>query len=194
MIDANDLEQMAKERPEECFLKGSGVLKLTDAIRKLERQNTELVAALAKAQDGATVDYSPGSWFNAHTLDEMQAFFMSRLPSIRVAAREHGYAIGLHGSMRRDFDLMAMQWCSDASDKDALAHAIAIAACGITREGAYQWEQKPSGRFAVSIPICWTDHSNPDFKNKLSLGHIDLSVIDAALRETAAPTPDSEKS
>lgn len=34
-IDANRLEQMAKERPNECFLKGSGVLKLTGAIRQL---------------------------------------------------------------------------------------------------------------------------------------------------------------
>lgn len=38
MIDANDIERMAKERPDACFLKGSGVLKLTGAIRELEGQ------------------------------------------------------------------------------------------------------------------------------------------------------------
>jgi hypothetical protein len=37
-IDANALERMAKERPDECFLKGSGVLKLTGAIRQLEAE------------------------------------------------------------------------------------------------------------------------------------------------------------
>jgi len=37
-IDANRLERMAKERPDECFLKGSGVLKLIGAIRQLERE------------------------------------------------------------------------------------------------------------------------------------------------------------
>jgi hypothetical protein len=107
----------------------------------------------------------------------MQAFYLSRLPAIRAAAKEHGYAIGLHGSMRRDFDLMAMQWCDDAADKDTLARAVADAACGIRREGAYDWERKPNGRFATSIPICWTDHENPEFDNMLSLGHVDLSVI-----------------
>jgi hypothetical protein len=37
-IDANKLEAMAKEMPDECFLKGSGVLKLIAAIRQLERE------------------------------------------------------------------------------------------------------------------------------------------------------------
>lgn len=120
---------------------------------------------------------SAGQWFDARTLDEMQAFYLSRLPAIREAAKEHGYAIGLHGSLRRDFDLMAMQWRDSPSDKDTLAHAIAVAACGITRDGPFQWEQKPSGRFAVSMPVCWTDHRNPEFGEKPSLGHIDLSVI-----------------
>lgn len=136
----------------------------------------------------ATRDYKPGQWFDARTLDEMQAFYLSRLPAIREAAKEHGYAIGLHGSERRDFDLMAMQWREDASDKDTLAHAIAAAACGISRAGPYQWEEKPNGRFAVSMPICWTDHANPDF-DKPSVGHIDLSVIEYPAAESATPAP-----
>ena len=130
--------------------------------------------------------YQPGQWFDARTIDEMQAFYLSRLPAIREAAKEHGYAIGVHGSQRRDFDLMAMQWSADASDKDSLARAIADAACGIRREGAYDWEQKPSGRVATSIPICWTAHDNPDFDNMISAGHIDLSIILAASHQPAA--------
>ena len=123
------------------------------------------------------IEYTPGEWFKAGTIEQMQQFYLHRLPAIREAAQEHGYAIGTHGSQRRDFDLMAMQWREDASDPATLAHAIAEAACGISREGAYQWEKKPMGRIAVSIPICWTDHANPDFKGLLSVGHIDLSVI-----------------
>lgn len=49
-IDANKLEQMAKERPNECFLKGSGVLKLTDAIRQLEAELRTVRAAKPEAQ------------------------------------------------------------------------------------------------------------------------------------------------
>lgn len=148
--------------------------------------------AQAAQPTGAVADYTPGRWFDARTLDEMQAFYLSRLPAIREAAQEHGYAIGLHGSQRRDFDLMAMQWRDDASDKDTLAHAIAVAACGITSDGAFQWERKPSGRFAVSLPICWTDDSNPDF-DRPSVGHIDLSIIDfdtPAPEQEVAPTTD----
>lgn len=40
-IDANRLEEMAKERPDECFLKGSGVTKLLGAIRQLEGEVRE---------------------------------------------------------------------------------------------------------------------------------------------------------
>ena len=123
------------------------------------------------------IEYTVGEWLKARTIEQMQQFYLHRLPAIREAAREHGYAIGVHGSQRRDFDLMAMQWREDAADPDTLAHAIAEAACGLSREGAYQWEKKPMGRISVSIPICWTDHANPDFKELLSVGHIDLSVL-----------------
>jgi len=122
-------------------------------------------------------NFKLGSWLEVQTLDEMEAFYISRLPAIREAARTHGYAIGVHGSMRRDLDLIAMQWRDNPSDKDTLAHAIAAAACGISRNGRYQWEKKPCGRFAVSLPICVTNCSNPNF-DKPSIGHIDLSVIE----------------
>jgi hypothetical protein len=115
------------------------------------------------------------SWPKVHSVEELRNFFRSRLPAIREAARALGYAIGVHGSERRDFDLMAMQWRDDPAPIEEFAHAIARAACGITRSGKYDWTIKPAGRKAVSLPICWPewgDHKTP------SLGHIDLSVID----------------
>lgn len=129
------------------------------------------------AIDEALATYQPGTWFDATSVDLMQAFFESRLPAIREAAREHGYAIGLHGSMRRDLDLIAAPWRDGVSDRDTLAHAIAMAACGITRAGAYEWEQKPAGRAATCLPICWTHRHGV-----LSDGHIDLSVCPSAHR------------
>lgn len=123
-----------------------------------------------------TDTYTPGQWYLAETADELQAFYLARLPAIREAARVHGYAIGLHGSTRRDLDLVAAPWRDGASDADTLAHAIAQAACGITRAVAYDWEAKPAGRVATSIPICWTAwHGQP------GAGHVDLSVIPQAL-------------
>lgn len=116
------------------------------------------------------IEYTPGTWFEADTPDDLEAFFLSRLPAIREAAKELGYAIGLHGSCRRDFDLIAMPWTENPSDIDILARAIGQAACGITRDGPYQWEKKPGERVATSLPVCWYS------AYVLSGGHIDLSV------------------
>lgn len=115
--------------------------------------------------------YKPGEWFEAKSRDDMAAFFASRLPAIREASRTHGYAIGVHGSMRRDLDLIAAPWSDGAADKDVLAHAIAEAACGMSHQGAYEWETKPLGRMATSIPCCW-----PSWHGEAGAGHIDLSV------------------
>lgn len=46
------------------------------------------------------------------------------LPVIREAARACGYAVGVHGSMRRDLDLIAAPWIACASDAETLARAI----------------------------------------------------------------------
>jgi len=119
-------------------------------------------------------EYKPGSWFDVHDIDEMEAFYRSRLPEIRQAARDHGWAIGQHGTMRRDMDLMAMPWRSDCSDHEVLVRSIHKAACGITCE-AYRWEAKPLGRLATSIPVCW-----PNWHNMIGAGHIDLSVMPPA--------------
>lgn len=134
----------------------------------------------AEALDKRLQAYEPGAWFTTNSLDEMQAFYMSRLSAIREAAKECGFAIGLHGSARRDFDLMAMAWREDAVSKDELASAVSKAACGFTRE-SYEWTDKGAGRSAVSLPCCWVDIYDTDMK---SLGHIDLSVIEAKPPQT----------
>lgn len=127
------------------------------------------------------IQYTQGEWYMASSIDEMQAFFESRLPAIRATAYANGYAIGVHGSMRRDLDLIAAPWRDGAADAETLAHAIARAACGIDRDGAYNWEQKPFGRIATSLPICWVDNGVD------GAGHIDLSVMPQALTRPAVP-------
>ena len=115
------------------------------------------------------------SWKQVKSRLEMKEFFISVLPGIRKAARECGYAIGVHGSLMRDFDLIAVPWVEDFKSKDVLAEEIHKAACGISSE-CYQWEKKTGQRYATCMPICW-----PDFyldRNIKSLGHIDLSVIE----------------
>ena len=114
-------------------------------------------------------------WHHVHNIEELRAFYEYCLPPMRIAAREVGYALVVHGSMQRDLDVIAIPWVEDCSDKDALAWAIQLAACGITHEGRkYQWEEKPHGRVATVFPICWPEFGD----NKiLSLGCVDLSVM-----------------
>lgn len=111
-------------------------------------------------------------WTSVYSVDEMQAFFRSRLPAIREAARECGYAIGVHGSERRDFDLIAVPWVEQFASPDDLAAAVMLAACGMKMEQC-RWKQKPNGRIAVSLPVCWPEWES----DALSLGMIDLSVM-----------------
>ncbi|QIG72654.1 hypothetical protein EVB97_096 [Rhizobium phage RHph_Y65] len=117
-------------------------------------------------------NYELGTWFHVHNIDEMEKFYLSRLPAIRSAARQLGYAIGVHGSCRRDFDLMAMRWTDKYADKDTLARAIQNAACGIM-SSRYTWETKPSGRVATSMAICW-----PEWYEMIGAGTIDLSILE----------------
>jgi len=46
-------------------------------------------------------ELSGTDWVHVYSADEMQRFYLSRLPLIRKVARELGYAIGLHGSTTR---------------------------------------------------------------------------------------------
>lgn len=115
------------------------------------------------------------SWARIHSKDELEQFFRDALPRIRDMAKLHGYAIGLHGSMRRDLDLIAVPWAENYSSRNELARVVMMATCGM-EQATFQWEQKPNGRMATSIPVCWTECSE-SFPSEPSLGHIDLSVI-----------------
>jgi len=100
-----------------------------------------------------------------HWFGSPAAAYAHLVPLITVAARKVGYAIGLHGSMKYDLDLVAIPWTDEAGDAEALLAAILDALAwkhdlrAITGPG-----EKPHGRRAWTIPI--------------GAGlHIDLSVM-----------------
>lgn len=89
IIDANALEARAKQRPDDMFLKGSGVLKLIQAIRDLERANRQLQAQL---QDG-----EPFAWHvcsvnsdGSLSLEHAAAWEEAAHQHINDAITEHG--------------------------------------------------------------------------------------------------------
>lgn len=78
------------------------------------------------------------------------------LPRLRVVARAHGYALGLHGSVARDIDLIAVPWTAEARAAVELVNAIRA-----EMESIMGWADfspadanptvKPHGRLAWSI-------------------------------------------
>lgn len=56
------------------------------------------------------------------------------LPAVQKAARECGYAVGLHGSMERDLDLIAVPWTPDAKGAAELVEAVRCAVSGFIIE------------------------------------------------------------
>ncbi len=94
--------------------------------------------------------------------DNRAATYAWMVPHISTVARQLGYAIGLHGSMGRDLDLIAVPWTDAAAPNEVLVEAIREAVGGFirndpqTEENRYYLDtknptDKPHGRRAWSI-------------------------------------------
>jgi len=78
---------------------------------------------------------------------------------LREVARRHGYALGIHGSLSYDIDLIACPWRAGCTSPESLAEAIRNAAeaiCGMaeplnSKNG--EPTKKPHGRLAWSFDI-----------------------------------------
>lgn len=112
------------------------------------------------------------------------AAFAWMVPHIAAVARQYGYAIGLHGSMARDLDLIAVPWTDSATDAETLVEAIRDAVGGFIRNDdpphPYHLDtknpgEKPHGRLAWSIRF-----SGHRF-------YIDLSVMPRHPRKPSEP-------
>lgn len=104
------------------------------------------------------------------------------LPRIVAIARDHGYALTVHGSLARDFDFVAVPWVADAKPAAELVEAIRESVGGFilndptAKPGDYvrkNPEPKPHGRLAWSIHL----GSGP---------YIDLSVMPRQAGEPCA--------
>ncbi len=76
-------------------------------------------------------------------------------------AREHGYALALHGSVTRDLDLVAIPWVKEAQSMERLVIAFADVLGVLTN--SITVEDKPHFRRTYTLP---TDGG----------GYIDLSI------------------
>lgn len=105
----------------------------------------------------------------------------------RAVAKSHGYALAVHGSLRRDIDVVAVPWVADVSPAAEMARDVFDS---LTRGGyAVGWgsdgeagEAKPHGRHGWAIvlagePFCYLDFSVIAPHSTL------LAALDTAQRE-----------
>lgn len=88
-------------------------------------------------------------------------------------ARVHGYAIAVHGSRRRDLDLVAIPWGENVDTPDQLRDALCAGLDCIYGP----WEAKPQGRVSCTLQggmaVHWVGlRARP--------AYIDLSVMPVA--------------
>lgn len=97
-------------------------------------------------------------WGYTKNKRELKRIYLSILPTIREVARKAGYAIGVHGSLTRDFDLIAAPWTDKAVKAEVLARRIELAVCEYPMKERYHFKKvrenatkKPHGRLAFAL-------------------------------------------
>lgn len=119
-------------------------------------------------------------WRSAHRVANI-------IEAARIAGRKHGYAIGVHGSLLRDVDLVACPWTDAAADPETLARAVAAELNGGDSDRktwryhlAGEGSLKPHGRMAYVIHFWPGQDFGPTY--------IDLSVM---ARQAPPPLPET---
>ena len=69
-------------------------------------------------------------------------------PEMSSIARAHGYALAVHGSLARDFDLIAIPWVDRPSTSQQVVNAICY---HYALQQAGKPNLKPHGRLAYSL-------------------------------------------
>lgn len=101
------------------------------------------------------------------------------LPPMRMAAKEAGYSLAVHGSLNRDIDLIAVPWTEhNVWSPDLLVDALCGAARGVVgrcNKFKEDWTEKPHGRRARTL-LAWVGENTAS---------IDLSVMPMIQKKAA---------
>lgn len=114
-----------------------------------------------------------GESYERRVADRCRRLYRLTIDAIRDAARKNGYAVGVHGSLARDIDLIAVPWSEDAVSATELAEAVRAAAAKANPLGVAfvsQSDTQPCPRAKPHGRLCWA----------FQLGggpYIDLSVM-----------------
>lgn len=99
--------------------------------------------------------------------------YVAMYPRLAQAAMSCGYALAVHGSVARDFDLLAVPWTHYAEPAESVVEAVRAVCAGWihTPEAKQDPGVKPHGR------LVWTIHMGGPVNMKLPPAYIDLSVM-----------------
>ena len=75
-------------------------------------------------------------------MSDPQQTYETLIGPLRAKARELGYAIGVHGSLARDIDLIACPWTEDAVPEPELAEALRKAAENACGSAVLGWNMR----------------------------------------------------
>lgn len=92
------------------------------------------------------------------------AFYACMWQDLRNAALSCGWALGLHGSLSSDMDIMAMPWTEDAKPVEEMIEALNDCFTGSMFGVRPPYTEKPNNRIVYSINI-WADF------------YLDISII-----------------
>jgi hypothetical protein len=115
-----------------------------------------------------------------HDFQTLVCIFAQLLPRIKTRAREHGYAIAIHGTMRRDLDLVAIPWVEHAGPPHELVSAIADEVSGYVSPHGQPGQVLPAGEAKPHGRQAWTIFWGGEIQ-------IDLSVMPRIEKPTEVP-------
>lgn len=103
------------------------------------------------------------------------AAYCAFYPMLLQIARDHGYTLAVHGSVHRDFDLIAVPWIEEASSPLVLIQAMKEATKAVTHHDEMDYHYpdccptaKPHGRMAYSLHVT---------NSGMYGGYLDVSVL-----------------
>lgn len=113
------------------------------------------------------------------------AAYVALYPMLLQIAKDHGYTLAVHGSLHRDFDLIAVPWIESASDALTLIRAMRRETRTVTahEKSDRKWAkdcsptEKPHGRRAYSLHVT---------NEGMYRGYLDISVMPRIKRKRKA--------
>lgn len=103
------------------------------------------------------------------------AAYVALYPMLLNIAKDHGYSLAVHGSVHRDFDLVAIPWIDEASSPLDLIRSFKAATNAVTHHEDMDDsfpdchpKEKPHGRLAYSLHVT---------NSGMYAGYLDISVM-----------------